>query len=99
MFAFALLIIMALALGGLVVGAITEKVTTLISTLLLIILACIMTLMFFLPNASERERLGNEIKSLQELCVKAGIATFTPVVTEKKFMILATGSVNAEKEQ
>jgi len=98
MFPLALLIIMALALGGMMFGAITEKVTTLISTLLLIILACIITLMFFLPGVSERERLDNEIKSLQELCVKAGIATFTPVVTEKKFMILATESAKAEKE-
>ncbi len=99
MFALMLLSIIALAIGGLMFGAMTEKVTTLISTLSLIILVCIMTLMFFLPNTSERERLDDEIKALQKLCVDAGIATFTPVVTEKKFTILATGSVNAEKEQ
>lgn len=99
MFALVLLSIIALAIGGLIFGTMTEGVTTLVGTLLLIILVCIMTLMFFLPGVSERERLDNEIKALQKLCVDAGIATFTPVVTEAKFTILATDSVKAEKEE
>ncbi len=93
------IVIMSLSTIGLVVACSSCESSSWITVALHVAIICAgFAILLCLPSMPTQDKYNTEIGALQKLCVDAGIATFTPVVVENKFTLLATGSVKAEKE-